>query len=164
MFPPEEQSEEDNIRDEDYTYYEEGVYIGYRHFDKRSFDVSYPFGYGLSYTNFQFENGKVLVENDSIKVSSSVINTGSVPGKEVIQVYTQKKNSSIDRPIRELKGFAKTKLLEVNEKEDIVISIAIKDLRYWNESIEQWTLEQGSYIINIGNSSRDILQEIEIKL
>lgn len=164
MFPPEERSEEDKIRDEDYTYYEEGVYVGYRHFDKRSFDVSYPFGYGLSYTNFQFENGKVLVENDSIKVSTSVINTGSVPGKEVIQVYTQKKNSSIDRPIRELKGFAKTKLLEVNEKEDIVISIAIKDLRYWSESIEQWTLEQGSYIINIGNSSRDILQEIEIKL
>ena len=159
-----EVDEEDRVQNRDYTIYEEGIYVGYRHFDKVNSEVSYPFGFGLSYTDFEFSDLAVAVENDSINLQLTVKNIGDQVGMEVIQIYVSKPNSTIDRPVQELKAFAKTKNLESGESEDLVLSIPISELRYWDEDKSGWALEKGSYTIQSGTSSRDIriLQEIEI--
>ena len=159
-----EVDEEDRVQNRDFTIYEEGIYVGYRHFDKANLKVSYPFGFGLSYTNFEFSDLAVTVENDSIHVQLKVKNTGDKIGKEVIQLYVSKPGTLIDRPIQVLKTFVKTQNLEPGESADLALSIPITDLRYWDEDKSDWALEKGSYTIQSGTSSRDIrvLQEIEI--
>lgn len=164
MFPPEERPEDEQVQNRDYTHYDEGVYVGYRHFDKAKLSVSYPFGYGLSYTNFEYSDLSTSVENDTIKIAFGVKNVGQVPGKEVVQCYTEKLNSTIDRPIRELKAFAKTTSLQPEASDSLYMAIPIKDLRYWNEDEGDWSLEQGAYKIKIGASSRAIKLEAEIEL
>ena len=164
MFPPEERPDAEKVRDVDYTHYDEGVYVGYRHFDTKKVEVSYPFGYGLSYTDFTYSDLKVAVENDTIQVTVTIQNTGELSGKEVVQVYTEKVNSSIDRPIQELKAFAKTKMLASGESQTIVLEIPVEELRYWDEKMNGWNLEKGMYKMKIGASSRDIkvAQEVEL--
>ena len=156
IFPPNERPDAKKIKDEDYTYYDEGIYIGYRHFDKSDLNVSYPFGYGLSYTDFKYESMNVEVKNDTINIEITIKNIGSVPGKEIIQFYTEKLNSEIDRPIQELKAFIKTKIIEPNSVERASIQIPISELRYWNEANNDWSLERGTYLVKSGMSSRDI--------
>lgn len=119
-------------------------------------EVSYPFGYGLSYTHFEYGDMEVVAENDTIDISLTVKNIGAAPGKEVVQVYTEKINSSIDRPIQELKGFVKTSLLKSEAVDSISIKIPVKELSYWNEKTNSWQLESGEYHIKVGASSRDI--------
>ncbi|MEM8937751.1 MAG: glycoside hydrolase family 3 C-terminal domain-containing protein [Bacteroidota bacterium] len=157
--------EDEKVKNEDYTKYEEGIYVGYRHFDKAQLDVSYPFGFGMSYTNFEFEDMQVTSQNDSLKVSMTVKNIGKIPGKEVIQIYTGKPDTQIDRPEKELKAFAKTRLLEPQSVDSLCFTIPVSDLRYWNESKSRWDLEQGIYSIKVGSSSRDIhlTEEIELR-
>ncbi len=148
----------------DYTNYEEGIYVGYRHFDKAELAVSYPFGYGLSYTEFEFANLNSKVKNDTINVSVHVTNTGSTAGKEVVQFYVSKVKPTIDRPVQELKAFAKTQTLQAGETTEISIKIPVSDLSYWNEENSKWTLEKGVYSIRAGASSRDIRQSADIKI
>jgi beta-glucosidase len=155
---------EDKVKNIDYTLYEEGIYVGYRHFDRAGLEVAYPFGYGLSYTNFDFSDLNVNLENDTISISFNVQNMGESVGKEVAQVYFSKPNSAIDRPERELKAFAKTNMLGAGESQTIALKVPIKELRYWNESASTWTLEPGSYTIRLGNSSRDIKLESILNL
>ena len=159
-----EVDEEDRVQNRDYTIYEEGIYVGYRHFDKANLKVSYPFGFGLSYTNFEFSDLAVAVINDSINVQLTVKNTGDKKGKEVIQIYVSKPGTKIDRPVQELKAFAKTPNLESGEEVEMVLYIPVSELRYWDEEKSGWTLEKGGYTIQTGTSSRDIrvLKEIEI--
>ena len=152
---PKEEGDE-LIRNVDYTNYEEGIYVGYRHFDKTDSEVSYPFGFGLSYSSFDFSDLNLEVADDTIRLKVSVKNIGEVPGKEVVQVYSALPDSKIDRPIQELRVFAKTKILTSNESEVIELEIPVKDLSYWNEETNSWTLESGEYEIRIGNSSRSI--------
>ncbi|MFN7116568.1 MAG: glycoside hydrolase family 3 C-terminal domain-containing protein [Saprospiraceae bacterium] len=152
------------VRNKDYTLYEEGIYVGYRHFDKANLQVSYPFGYGLSYTNFEYNNMTVTLVNDTLSVVVTVQNTGNLAGKEVVQLYVAKPNSSIDRPIQELKAFAKTRNLKPRETEDILIKIPISELRYWDEKSGGWALEKGVYAIKSGASSREIKRIQEIKI
>jgi len=159
-----EAPENDKIRNKDYTHYDEGIYVGYRQFDKDKLDVSYPFGYGLSYTQFKFSNLVTSQENDTIKVSLKVTNIGNYTGKEVVQVYASKGNSKIDRPIQELKSFVKTDNLKSGDAQDVVFKIPVYDLRYWNEETNAWTLEKGTYSIRVGSSSRDIRIKKEIEL
>lgn len=156
IFPPEEKEEEDKIKNRDYTRYDEGIYVGYRHFDKQNLEVSFPFGYGLSYTTFEYQKSEVIVESDTISIQIEVQNTGEIYGKEVIQVYTEKDSTSIDRPIRELRGFAKTRLLSPQESQSLTIDIPLTDLRYWDENKNSWQLEEGNYQIQVGASSRSI--------
>ena len=163
LFPPDERPESEKVRDEDYTYYDEGVYVGYRHFDTKNLQVSYPFGYGLSYTNFTYHDLKVGVMNDTIQVAVGVQNTGELSGKEIVQVYTEKINSSIDRPIQELKTFSKTKQLSAGESQTMILKIPVSELRYWDEKLNGWNLEKGSYKIKVGASSRDIKSEAEVE-
>lgn len=159
-----EVKEEDKVKNRDYTLYEEGIYVGYRHFDRAGLEVAYPFGYGLSYTNFEFSDLNVAVVNDTINISFSIQNTGELPGKEVAQVYVSKPNSTIDRPEKELKAFAKTKMLGAGETEVIALKVPIKELSYWNESTSGWMLEPGAYTIRLGNSSRAIKLESVLEL
>ena len=152
------------IKNKDYTNYEEGIYVGYRHFDKANLAVAYPFGHGLSYTDFEYSSAAVTLEKDSISVSLQIRNTGKRIGKEVVQVYVSKSNSTIDRPLQELKAFTKSGALEPNAKEELQINIAVSDIRYWDEAKNDWALEKGSYTVKLGSSSRDIRQVYEIEL
>lgn len=152
------------IKNVDYTVYEEDIYVGYRHFDKAGKEVSFPFGYGLSYTNFEFSNLTITTNGNRIDINLDVRNIGQVEGKEVVQVYVSKIDSKIDRPINELKTFNKTSLLHPNTEENIALQINYEDLRYWDENSNGWKLEEGEYLINIGNSSRNFLLSKVIKL
>lgn len=160
----EEKPAEEKIQNKDYTIYEEGIYVGYRHFDKANMVVSYPFGYGLSYTSFEYGNMQVTFTNDTINVIVTVQNTGNRTGKEVVQVYTSNPNSTIDRPVRELKVFAKTQLLAPGEIAEIKMSIPVSALSYWDEDNSNWVLENGTYLIQSGASSRDIRLTEEIEM
>jgi len=139
----------------DYTNYEEGIYVGYRHFDKNDVEVSYPFGYGLSYTGFDFESMDVMVADGNIEITVKVKNTGAVAGKEVVEIYVSKPDTQIDRPVQELRAFAKTPLLESGESAEVMMNIPVSDLSYWNEENSCWALEEGTYLINASASSRD---------
>lgn len=159
-----ERPEKEKIKNKDYTNYDEGIYVGYRHFDTQKMKVSYPFGYGLSYSNFEYLDTEVKQSNDSIHIDVTVKNIGDYKGKEVVQIYTSKINSTISRPLQELKGFTKTKNLEAGESTRLSIDIPVNDLRYWSEEKSEWILELGDYKINIASSSRDVRESIRVSL
>ena len=164
MASKEAKPEAEQIKDVDYTKYEEGIYVGYRHFDKNNVDVSYPFGYGLSYTSFGYENMNVNVNDKTINITVSVKNTGEVAGKEVVEIYLAKPETTVDRPVQELKAFAKTPLLNPGESVELSLNIPVSDLSYWNETTSEWTLEEGVYQICAAASSRDKRLTSEINL
>ncbi|WP_224488750.1 beta-glucosidase family protein [Robertkochia flava] len=152
------------VRNHDFTDYEEGIYVGYRHFDKKGLEVSYPFGYGLSYTTFSYGVPEISLANDTVRVTLEVKNSGKFPGKEVFQVYVSKPDSMVDRPEKELKAFEKTALLEPGQEAVISMKIPVSDLAYWDEKASRWVVEEGRYEIRIGTSSRDIKTTTEISL
>jgi beta-glucosidase len=130
--------------------------VGYRHFDKAKIEVSYPFGYGLSYSQFKYSDLAVAVLNDTMRVDLTITNTGEIKGKEVVQIYSSKPDSKIDRPVQELKAFAKTANLESGAAVNLTFKIPLNELTYWNEQSSKWTLEKGQYIVNASSSSRDM--------
>jgi len=144
------------IKNEDYTNYEEGIYVGYRHFDKAGLEVSFPFGFGLSYTHFELTHVATSINDQFISISVQVRNKGAVPGKEVVQVYVSKRNSVVDRPDHELKTFAKTSLIQPGAHQELSLRIPIEDLAYWDTNENKWLVEKGAYWIAIGNASRSI--------
>lgn len=164
IFGKEVEAEADKIKDKDYTKYEEDIYVGYRHFDKSKLNVSYPFGFGMSYTNFEFIEPSILVENDTLTISTTIKNSKNLVGKEVVQVYVSKPNSSIDRPEQELKAFVKTKSLAPEESQNIIFQIPVSELSYWNESKYGWEIERGAYSIRLGSSSRDIKSVLDVEI
>lgn len=148
------------------VYYEEGIYVGYKHYDKENIEPLFPFGYGLSYTKFKFEEVTVdkdslLSIDDNLEISVKLTNIGSRAGSEVIQIYSEDVNSSINRPKRELVGFEKV-FLEPNETKTVPIKIKGRDLAFYDVSNSDWKLEKGSFILHIGSSSRDIHLEQKI--
>jgi beta-glucosidase len=155
---------EEQVANADYTKYEEGIYVGYRHFDKTNLDVSYPFGHGLSYTHFDYQNMNIELIDGSINITVQVENTGQVAGKEVVEIYVSKPDTKIDRSVQELKAFVKTPLLNSGESADVTMCIPVSDLSYWNEDASGWTLEEGVYIIHSAASSRDIRLSKEVSL
>jgi beta-glucosidase len=146
----------------DYTLYEEGIYVGYRHFDKANLEVSFPFGYGLSYTEFEYLEPTLELKEDSIGLKLRVKNTGLYPGKEVIQLYTSNLSAEADHPEKELRAFSKTKLIAPGAEELVQIWIPKSDLSYWDETAAVWKLSPSSYGIKVGNSSRAIFFTKEI--
>ena len=148
----------DLIPNEDVTRYEEGIFVGYRHFDTQDIKVSYPFGFGLSYTSFEIDSMQVTDFEDRLQIRVQATNSGSVAGKEVVQLYVSKENSRVDRPIWELKAFDKTRLLESGTSQLLELEILKADLRYWDETSGSWVLEPGAYRIAAGVSSRDLRQ------
>lgn len=138
--------------------YEEGVYVGYRYYNSFNVATAYPFGYGLSYTDFSTSNLKLSapVFIDKIQATVTVTNNGSVAGKEVVQLYLSAPVSKIDKPKSELKAFAKTKLLAPGESQEISFSLSAADLASFNTAAGAWVADAGDYTINIGNAEQTI--------
>ena len=149
---------------EDYTNHEEDIYVGYRYFDTFQKEVAYPFGYGLSYTTFEFSKPAVKVNGDVVTVSVTVKNTGKVAGKEVAQVYVTAPKGEIEKPAQELKAFAKTRELQPGESETLTMTISKRDFASFNEAQSQWVADAGIYTFRIGSSSRDIKLTATAKL
>ncbi len=139
--------------------YKESIYVGYRYFEKNEIAVKYPFGYGLSYTTFEYKN--FSVNADGVKVT--IVNKGKFPGKEIVELYVGKKDSKIFRPAKELKGFAKTKLLQPGEEETIIIPFDEYTFRYYNVETKKFEIEDGEYEIHVGAASNDIKFSSSIK-
>lgn len=139
--------------------YGEGLYVGYRYYDKKVIEPLFPFGYGLSYTKFSYSN--LTVSNESFKdiegvsVTIDITNTGEVPGKEVVQLYIHQLNPKIDRPYKELKGFNKIEL-QPNETKITTFHLDSRAFAFYSVSHKSWIWDQGEYEILIGASSRDI--------
>ena len=135
----------------DYSLYREGLYVGYRYFDKVQKAVKYPFGYGLSYTSFAYSD--LAVEETGVRLT--VTNTGDKAGAEIVQLYVGKEESGFYRPRKELKGFKKV-YLEAGQSEQVVLPFDDYTFRYFNTATEQFEVEAGSYQLSIGASSEDI--------
>ena len=140
--------------------YGEGLFVGYRSYDARHLDVSFPFGHGLSYTTFEYTDAAVESDGD-LTVHVTVTNTGERAGAEVVQVYVGVPGSSVARAPRELKGFTKIHL-EVGESRRVAVTVRRDDLAYWDTRVDSWVVEDGTYSIEIGASSRDIRQNLTI--
>ena len=152
------------VKDIDETRYDEGIYVGYRWFDKQNIPVSYPFGYGLSYTTFGYSDAAAALADGVVKVSVKVTNTGSVAGKEAVQVYISAPDGKLDKPVKELKGFAKTRKLAPGESQTVEVSFAASEMSSYDESKPGWVLDPGTYDILIGASSADIRANASVEV
>jgi beta-glucosidase len=141
--------------------YGEGLFIGYRGYDKSHQDVAFPFGFGLSYTSFALSGLRVAVRGSvaegtlAATVTVTVANTGTVDGAEVVQVYVRDDQSSVARPERELKGFAKVSLA-AGESRQVSIELDQRAFAYWSVRRHDWTVEGGTFTIGVGGHSRDL--------
>ena len=140
--------------------YREGIFVGYRYYDKKDMQVLFPFGHGLSYTTFAFDNLRLsadsMKDTDTLTAAVTVKNTGSRPGKTVVQLYVGRTQpGNVIRPLRELKGFEKV-FLNPGESRDVTFTLDKRSFAYWNEEIHDWHVESGWYGLEIGHSSRDI--------
>ena len=140
----------------DYTVYEEGIYVGYRWFDTKGLEVSYPFGYGLSYTTFEYSNPVIVAGKNETTVTVEVKNTGAYAGKEVVQLYVSAPKGALDKPAQELKAFAKTAELQPGESQVITLVVKNEDLASFDEAQSAWVVDAGTYNFHVGASSRDI--------
>ena len=143
-------------RNVDYTEYEEGIYVGYRWFDKQGLEVSYPFGYGLSYTRFEWSEASVKSSRGETAVSVKVTNTGKIPGKDVVELYVAAPQGELDKPVKELKAYAKTRELQPGESQLVTLKVKNSDLASYDESASAWVTDAGHYDFMLGSSSRDI--------
>ena len=144
------------VKDVDYTKYEEGIWVGYRFFDTAGKEVSYPFGYGLSYTSFAYSAPVVKAGKDGFTASITVKNTGSVAGKEVVELYVSAPAGGMVKPEKELKAFAKTKELQPGESQTLTFSVSAYELASFNADASQWETAAGTYTVKFGASVEDI--------
>ena len=136
--------------------YKESIYIGYRYYNTVNMDVNYPFGYGLSYTEFKYDNLHIKKkDNSNYEVSVDITNVGNYPGKEIVELYVSKNNSAIFRSSQEFKAFEKVEL-NPNETKTIKLLLDESSFRYYNTEAKKYCVEGGEYLISIGKSSRDI--------
>lgn len=146
--------------EKDKVEYREGVFVGYRYYDKKNIDVLFPFGHGLSYTTFEYSdlklNRKEMLDTETLSVSVKVKNTGKVAGKEIVQLYVKNAKSIAIRPEKELKGFKKIELAPGEEK-TVSFVLDKRAFAYYNTEISDWHVPTGTYQILIGKSSRDIV-------
>lgn len=151
-----------DVKNVDYTNYEEDIYVGYRYFDSFGKNVSYPFGYGLSYTTFEYTNPAIMSENGTYTVTVNVKNIGKCAGKEVVQLYVSAPNNKeMNKPVKELKAFAKTKELKPGESELVTMTVVAADLASFDIATSSWVVDAGKYEFLIGASSRDIRAKLE---
>lgn len=154
----------EGTRNVDYTFYNEGIYVGYRYFSTAQKEVSYPFGFGLSYTQFAYSNAKLKSTKDGFIVTVSVKNTGDKAGKEVAQMYVTAPSEMLNKPALELKAFAKTKLLQPGESQVLSFEVKNYDLASYSEADQAWVSDKGNYTLRIGSSVSDIRQEVSYTL
>lgn len=139
--------------------YRESIYVGYRYYDKAQKQVMYPFGHGLSYTTFTYSglklSAKKIGDRDKLQVEVVVTNTGKWAGKEIVQLYISAPESTVFKPVRELRDFAKVEL-QMNESKTVTFTLERRAFAYYNVNVKDWFVESGDYKIEIGASSRDI--------
>ncbi len=145
---------------EDRVEYREGIFVGYRYYDKKKMDVLFPFGHGLSYTTFEYSNltlsSSRIRDTESLTVSVDVTNTGEREGREIVQIYVADKESRADRPVKELRDFAKVNL-KPGERKTVTFTLGKRAFAYYNTDIHDWYVESGDFTIMAGRSSRDIV-------
>ncbi len=152
----EEMKPKEPERNVDYTNYEEGIYVGYRYFDTFSKNVSYPFGFGLSYTTFDYEVIGSSIQDDQCEVKVAITNSGKVPGREAVQLYVNAPAGGLDKPSKELKALVKTKELKPGESEVVTLVWKLMDMASFNEKTTSWELAKGTYQWMIAASSADV--------
>ena len=153
------------VRDVGYTEYQEGIWVGYRYFCTAGVEVSYPFGYGLSYTTFDYSKPLVKVAKDgSVTASVTVRNSGTRPGKEIVELYISAPSGGLVKPSRELKAFAKTRELAPGESETLTMSVDPYLLASFNESSSAWETASGTYQALFAASSTDIRATVSFRL
>lgn len=141
------------------VYYNESIMVGYRYFDAKQVDVSYPFGHGLSYTSFAYDQASASVSGTGTEITGSVsvtvTNTGAVAGAEIVQVYISEDAPKAMRPVQELKGFAKV-FLEPGESKLVTVELDSRSFAFWHPTMNKWAIETGEFTMHVGASSRDI--------
>ena len=149
-----------------YCEYNDDIFVGYRYHNTKNVEPAYPFGYGLSYTTFSISGLKLSAKtfNNKLTATVTVKNTGKVAGKEVIQLYLSAPAPSQEKPLEELKGFVKTKLLKPGEKQVITFTLSADDLASYYTDQSSWIADKGTYTVKVGNSSRNFQQEATFSL
>lgn len=139
--------------------YRESIYVGYRYYDKAGKAVAYPFGHGLSYTTFAYSDLKLdkseCADSDTVAATCTITNTGAIPGAEVVQLYVAAPQTTVFRPVRELRDYAKV-FLNPGESKTVTFTLCRRAFAYYNVNISDWAVESGAYQIEVGSSSRDI--------
>ena len=144
------------IKNTDYTLHQEGIYVGYRYFNTNDVAVSYPFGFGLSYTTFSYSKPVVKATKDGFTATITVTNIGAVAGKEAVQLYVSAPGGGLEKPANELKAFAKTRELQPGESQTLTMTVSAYDLASYNEATQAWETAAGRYIVKFGASVEDI--------
>ena len=153
-----------NRRNIDYTLYDEDVFVGYRYFDTEGIETSFPFGYGLSYTDFDYSGLKLKEEHDGYTITCKVRNTGKTAGKEVVQFYFSAPGKTMDKPEKELKAFAKTTLLQPGQSETVSVHVTKQELASYSNRNNRWEIEEGSYKVMVGKSVEDVMLKKTIQI
>lgn len=156
--------ERGNLKGVNYSNHEEDIYVGYRYYDTFNHRVAYPFGYGLSYTTFDFSKLTVKQNGNNIIVSVTVKNTGNTEGKQVAQIYVAAPKDKLEKPAKELKAFAKTGLLKPGHSETLTMTIPIRDLASFDEAGSQWIVEPGTYSFFVGDNVDSVKEKVSLKL
>lgn len=151
-----EEKPEEPERNVDFTFYEEGIYVGYRYFDTFGKEVSYPFGHGLSYTTFEYTMEEAAIEGDRCRMKVGVRNSGKVAGRESVQLYVKAPGGGLDKPAKELKAFGKTRLLNPGEIQTLTLEWDVMDMASFNRKSGSWELAKGEYVWMTAASSADV--------
>ena len=144
------------VKDVDYTDYNEGIWVGYRFFETAGIDVSYPFGFGLSYTTFEYSKPVVKATANGFTATITVKNTGKVAGREAVQLYVTAPAGGLDKPAKELKAFAKTRELAPGESQTVTMTVDNYSLASFNEAKSQWEAAAGNYTVAFSASIKDV--------
>ena len=144
------------IKNTDYTLHQEGIYVGYRYFNTNDVAVSYPFGFGLSYTTFSYSKPVVKATKDGFTATITVTNIGAVAGKEAVQLYVSAPGGGLEKPANELKAFAKTRELQPGESQTLTMTVSAYDLASYNEATQAWETAAGRYTVKFGANVEDI--------
>ena len=151
-------------RNFDYTDYEEDIYVGYRYFDKSRREVAYPFGYGLSYTTFAYSDARARRRGGATEISVTVTNSGAVPGKEVVQLYVSAPESTLPKPVSELRAFAKTRLLAPGESQRLTLSVRDGELASFDEQLSAWVCDKGDYVATFSHGGDSAMPVVTFKV
>lgn len=147
--------------------YAEDIYVGYRYYDKKKMDVLFPFGHGLTYTTFRYDDLKLSADTfrpgEKLTASVRVTNTGKFAAKEIVQFYVRPDHAGKDRPVRELKGFGKI-MLQPGESGNVTVELNDRSFAYWSDEIHDWFVEAGKYVIEAAASSRDIRLSADVNV
>lgn len=151
-------------KDVDFTNYEEDIWVGYRYFQTNNVEVSYPFGYGLSYTTFSYSKPNAKADKDGFTATITVTNTGKVAGREVVELYVAAPSGGLEKPARELKAFAKTKSMAPGESETLTMKVSAYELASFNDEHSAWETASGTYQVMFGASVTDIRATTSFRL